>query len=108
MRFSLPLIALAAVASPLSATNAPVDAIVTVRVSYADVDLTTEAGRAAVAARVEAEVRKACTIETNSRFGYGRDIVDETCVAEARAEALAKVERVAAREARGGADVAAN
>lgn len=107
MRFALPLIALAAVAAPAIAAPA-VDETVTVRVAYGDVDVTSAAGRAAIEARIEASVRKACTLQGASRYAYGRTVIDDKCVADARVAALAEVERVAAADARSGRSVAAN
>lgn len=108
MRFTLPIIALAAFAAPATA-GAPVgEEIVDVRIAYADIDLSTNEGRAKLEQRVDAQLRKACTIETNSRYGYGRDIVDQKCVSEARTAALAEAQRIAASQARSGRQVAAN
>ncbi len=106
MRFLLPLIALAAVAAP--AVAAPAEETVTVRIAYGDVDVTTPEGRAAIEARIEARLRKACTLDNASRYTHGRPSVDGKCVADARTAALAEVERVAALEARSGRTVAAN
>ena len=103
MRFTLPLIALAALAAPAVAEDT-----VTVRVGYADVDVTTTEGRAALEARIDAKLRKACTVEGASRYTYGRPAVDSKCVADARAAALAEVERVASLQTRNGRSVAAN
>lgn len=106
MRLILSAVALAAaVATPAIAAG---DETVTVRVTYADIDLASAEGRAAIEARVNAKLREACTVATNSRYSYGRDIVDEKCVAEARTVALAEVERLAAAERRAGGQVAAN
>jgi UrcA family protein len=107
MRFTLPLIALAVVAAPVAAEPAA-DQTVTVRIAYGDVDVTTPEGRAALEARIEAKLRKACTVEAAGRYSAGRSSVDSKCVAEARVAALAEVERVAATEARSGRSVAAN
>ncbi|WP_298471192.1 UrcA family protein [uncultured Erythrobacter sp.] len=84
------------------------DKTITVSIAYGDIDLSTAEGRAKLEKRVEARLRDACTIETNSRYGYGRDIVDQKCVAEARTAALNEAERIAATDARGGRQVAAN
>ena len=108
MRFTLPLIALAAVAAPVLAAPRADEQTVSVRVAYGDVDLTSEAGRAALEARIDAKLRQACKIEGASRYTYGRSLVDEKCVADGRTAALAEVERVAAAEARRGRAVAAN
>ncbi len=108
MRFILPLAAIAAVAAPVSAAGSLADDIVTVRIAYGDIDLSTSEGRAALEQRVDAQLRKACTIESNSRYGYGRDIVDQKCVADARKAALAEAERIAASRSRAGGLVAAN
>ncbi|NJO13760.1 MAG: UrcA family protein [Rhizobiales bacterium] len=107
MRFVLPLIALTAIAAPAVAAPAG-DDMVTVRVAYGDVDVTTAEGRAAIEARINAKVRKACTVEAAARYSYGRSVIDEKCVGDARVAALAEVERVAAVEARSGRAVAAN
>ena len=106
MRLILSALALAAIAAPVAAE--PGEETVTVRIAYADIDLTSAEGRAAFEQRVEAELRAACTIETNSRYGYGQDIVDESCVNDARTAALAAAERIAANQSRSGREVAAN
>jgi UrcA family protein len=108
MRFTLPLIALAAVAAPVLAAPQADDKVVTLRVAYDDVDLTSAEGRSALEARIDAKLRQACAIDGVARYTYGRKLVDEKCVAEARTAALAEVERVAAAEARRGRAVAAN
>lgn len=108
MRFTLPLIALAAVAAPVLAAPQADEQTVTLRVAYGDVDVTTTEGRAALEARINAKLRQACRIEGVARYAYGRTLVDEKCVAEGRTAALAAVERVAAAEARSGRTVAAN
>ena len=108
MRFTLPLIALAAVAAPVLAAPQAGEETVTLRVAYGDVDLTSAEGRAALEARIDAKLRQACALEGAARYTYGRKPVDEKCVAEARTAALAEVERVAAAEARRGRAVAAN
>ena len=102
MRFTLPLIALAALAAPVAAET------VTVRVGYGDVDVATAEGRAALEARIEARLKKACANEGAARYTYGRAPVDSKCMAEARTVALAEVERVASAEARSGRSVSAN
>jgi UrcA family protein len=106
MRFILPLIAFAAVAAPAVAASA--EEIVTVRIAFADADVATTEGRAALEARIDARLRKACELEAASRYSFGRTAVDSKCVAEARTVALAEVERVAALQARSGRTVAAN
>lgn len=110
MRHTLSLIALAALAAaplsaPVSAANA--DKVRTVRIAYGDVDVTTAEGRAAIEARIDAKLRRACTSEA-SRYTYGRPVVDSQCVIDARAAALTEVERVAAGQTRSGRTVAAN
>lgn len=107
MRFTLPLIALAAVAAPVVAAPTA-EETVTVRINYGDVDVTSAEGRTAIEARINAKLRKACTLDGASRYTYGRGVVDDKCVADARTAALAEVERVAAAQARSGRAVAAN
>lgn len=104
MRFTLPLIALAALATPVLAA----EDVVNLRVSYADLDVTSEAGRAALEARVAAKLRKVCTIEGVSRYTFNRTRRDEKCLSEGLASARAEVERVAAAEQRRGREIAAN
>jgi UrcA family protein len=104
MRFTLPLIALAAIAAPAFASEEVVD----VRISYADLDLTTEAGRAALESRVAAKLRKACTIDAAGRFALGRTQRDADCIAQGLAVAKVEAERVAALQQRRGREVAAN
>ena len=108
MRFTLPLIALAAIAAPVLAAPQAGEQTVTLRVAYGDVDVTSAEGRAALEARIDAKLRQACSIDGVARYTYGRKLVDEKCIAEARTAALAEVERVAAAEARRGCAVAAN
>ncbi|MEM6908101.1 MAG: UrcA family protein [Pseudomonadota bacterium] len=108
MRFVLSLLALAAVAAPAAAAPQTGEEVLTVRISYDDIDLSTAAGREALEQRVQVELREACTIERNNRYGYGRTIVDQKCMNDARAEAQAEVERVATAAARRGRQVAAN
>lgn len=107
MRFALPLIALAAIAAPAVASPSA-EETVTVRIAYGDVDVTSTEGRAALEARIDAKLRKACTIDGAARYTHGRSTIDDKCVAEGRTAALAEVERVAATEARSGRAVAAN
>lgn len=107
MRFVVPLIALVAAAAPAFA-NPTNDQTVTVRIAYGDVDVTSVDGRAALEARIDAKLRKACAIERSARYTHGRAAIDGQCVADARVAALAEVERVAALEARRGRAVAAN
>jgi UrcA family protein len=106
MRFTLPLIALAAIAAPIAPASA--EKLVTVRIGYADVDVTTAEGRAALEARIEARLRKACSLEAAARYSFSRADVDSKCLADARTAARAEIERVAAAEMRSGREVAAN
>ena len=110
MRFVLtaPALALALVtaATPAAFAADVAEETVTVRVDIADLDLSSADDRAVLEARVEAELREACT--TSSRYSFGRDILDEKCLADARSAALAQVERIAASDARSGGAVSAN
>lgn len=113
MRFSLsalalPALSLAALAAPLAAAPAPAEEVVTVRINYSDIDLTSVEGQAALEARIDAQLRKACTITKSSPYGYGRPLRDEACIAKARSEAIAKADRIAAAKQRSGREVAAN
>lgn len=108
MRFTLPLIALAVLAAPVAAAPKAGDEVVTVRINTADFDLTSEEGRVALEARIEAKLREACTISKRFVYDYGRPLRDETCIANARAEAMAKAERVIAASQRAGRQAAAN
>lgn len=108
MRFTLPLIALAAIAAPVVAAPLDAEEIVTVRVAYGDLDVTSPEGRAALEARIDAKLRQACTVESIARYSNGRSARDANCITEARTAALAEVERVAAAEVRSGRTVAAN
>ena len=106
MRYTLSLIALAALAAaPVSAANA--DEVRTVRIAYGDVDVTTAEGRATLEARIDAKLRKACSLGA-SRYTHGRWVVDSQCLTKARAAALTEVERLASDQTRGGRTVAAN
>lgn len=103
MGFILPLAALLAAAAPAVA-----DDVVTVRIAHGDVDVSTTEGRAALEARIDTQLRKACALPGTARFVHGRDAVDGKCVADARAVALAEVERLASRGTRSAGAVAAN
>jgi UrcA family protein len=104
MRFTFPLIALIAIAAPAVAD----EEVVAVRVSYADLDVTSEAGRATLESRFAAKLRQACTVESVGRFAFGRAKRDQECIAEGLAMAKVEVERVAALQQRRGREVAAN
>ncbi len=104
MRFALPILALAALAAPAAAN----EETVIVRVDFADLDLSQDQARVALEERIEAQLRDACTVDIRSRYAYGRTIVDEQCVAEARQAAFAEVERAVMARARSGREVAAN
>lgn len=103
MRFTLPLLALAAIAAPAAAEQA-----VTVKIAYGDVDVTTAEGRAALEARIDAQLKKACAHPSAGRYLHASNVVDSKCVAEARSAALAEVEKAVAMEQRSGRAVAAN
>ena len=103
MRFILPLIALAALAAPAAAEQ-----VVTVKIGYGDVDVTTAEGRAALEARIDARLKKACALPAAARYTHTRTAVDSKCIADARIAALAEVEKVAALQQRSGRAVAAN
>ena len=109
MRIILSTLALAAAAAmPVAASAQAAEEVVTVRVGVADLDLTTSQGRAALEARLDAQLRKACRIDTRTRYALGQDMIDEKCVTEARSAALAEAERIAAADARSAREVAAN
>lgn len=106
MRFALPLIALASLATP--AVAQPLDEVIDVRITFADAEIATAEGRAALESRIDAKLRKACTVDASARYTYGRPLLDTKCLAEARVAALAEVERVASLKAGSGRTVAAN
>lgn len=103
MRFTLPLIAIVALAAPAAAEQ-----VVTVKIGYGDVDVTTAEGRAALEARIDARLKKACATPAAARYSHSRSAVDSKCVADARVAALAEVEKVVAMQQRSGREVAAN
>jgi UrcA family protein len=103
MRFILPLIALAELAAPAAAEQ-----VVTVKIGYGDVDVTTAEGRAALEARINARLKRACATPAAARYTHTGKAVDRKCIADARVAALAEVERVAALQQRSGRQVAAN
>jgi len=103
MRFTLPLLALVALAAPAAAEK-----VVTVKIGYGDVDVTTAEGRAALEARIDARLKKACAAPGAARYTLNRNAVDSKCVADARLAALAEVEKVVALQQRSGREVAAN
>ncbi|WP_296023005.1 UrcA family protein [uncultured Altererythrobacter sp.] len=78
---------LAIVASPAVANTETVE----IRVSVADLDLNTAAGRTALEERVAREARKACKIE--AAVDRAPEKTDWDCVEAAKIAALAKVDR---------------
>lgn len=108
MRFTLSLIALAAFATSVAAAPGVGESTVTVQISFADIDLSKAEGRAVLEARIESKLREACTLDNASRYSYGGAIVDEKCLANARAMALAEVEQAIAANTRRGGELAAN
>ena len=108
MRFTLPLLAIVAIATPASAQADATHEAVTVRISTADLDLSTSEGRKILDARIETKLRKACEIESASNFSYGGKTIDRACLADARAQARARVEQIAGTPSRSGREVAAN
>jgi UrcA family protein len=108
MRLTACLIALCAITSPAVAAPQSTEEPVSLRVPYADLDLTLEADRSALEARVSASLRKACRASAGSRYTLGRKPVDEKCVADGIAATKVEVERLAAAEMRRGREVAAN
>jgi len=109
MRFTLSTAALAlALIVPVTAATAAGEETVTVRVDLADIDLSSSEGREAAEARLNDELRAACTIKANPRYSFGRDVVDQKCLSDARNSALTQVERIVASETRSGGAVAAN
>lgn len=107
MRRLLPMIALAAATSPLAAAS-PEDKIVEVRISIAGIDLSDAAARAELEARIEQQLREACTVPAALPYASRRTTLDEDCLADARAEANAQVERAVLAQARSGRAIAAN
>ncbi len=79
--------ALTLVATPAIANTETVE----VRVSVADLDLNTAAGRTALEERVAREARKVCKIE--AAFDRVPEKTDWDCVEAAKSAALAKVDR---------------
>lgn len=107
MRFTIPLIALAAIAAPLNAAvPAPAEEVVDVRIDVTGLDLSSASGREAAEALIEAELRAACTVDSASP--YRLQTVDTRCVEAARADAMAQVERMIASASRAGSELAAN
>jgi len=106
MRIASFALVLAAIAAPAAAL--PGDETVTVRIDYADLDLSRAEARATLEQRVEAKIRDACTIETRSRYSRDRSPVDEQCVVEARQSAMTKVDRAIAAISRSAGTIAAN
>lgn len=82
MRFILPLIALAALAAPAAAEQ-----VVTVKIGYGDIDVTTAEGRAALEARIDARLKKACALPATARYTHTGTAVDSKCIADARSAA---------------------
>ncbi len=105
MRFTLPLLAIVAIATPAVAAA---DEVVTVRITTADLNLNTQEGRKALDARINAKLRKACEVESASRYSYGSKVIDRACLANARTQARAKADELAANSSRSGREVAAN
>ncbi|MEL7445258.1 MAG: UrcA family protein [Pseudomonadota bacterium] len=106
MRFTIPLLALAAAAVPATASAQAAEQVVTVRISAEGIDLSTEAGRAELEAKISAKLRKACTVKGATRLQL--KTVDESCLADARDAASAQAERIASAQTRSSGAIAAN
>ena len=111
MRLSLQLIApvlagLALAPQALAAADEN-EQTVTVRIVHADLDLTKAEDRAELEKRVEANLRRACMRPSRPLYVHN-PLVDRQCVEDARAVALAEVERVASAASRETRKVAAN
>lgn len=65
------------------------DETVTIAVQVSDLDLNTAAGRNVLEQRIEARVRDACQVRTV--LGFNLRSTDWDCVADAKADALAKL-----------------
>lgn len=106
MRYALPLIAIAAIATP---SVAAAEEVVTVSIATADLDLTTKQGRKALDARIEVELRKACKIEkSRSASLFGSGSIDRICLVNARAKARAQVKKLVEGAGRSEGQVAAS
>jgi UrcA family protein len=101
------MIALAALAAAPAAAQ-PIGDTVTVRIAFADAEVATPEARAALEARIDDRLRKACSLESAARYTFGRAVVDGKCLADARVAALAEVDRIAAAKAPNARTVAAN
>lgn len=91
---------------PLSATAAPilVEAVPTAKVSFADLDLTAEAGKASLSRRIAAAAKQVCG--TPSARELNTILARERCRKNAVASANMQVERlVATRLAKAGRNV---
>ncbi|MEP3422329.1 MAG: UrcA family protein [Erythrobacter sp.] len=109
MRKTLTAAAIAlALIVPTTAASASNAQTVTVRVDVGNFDLSSSEGREAAEAHVNAKLVEACTVETRLRYNFGRNVVDQKCLADARSAARAQVERVAANDARASGAIAAN
>ena len=107
MRHTLSMIALAALVSAPAMAAPAAEKGRTVRIAYSDLDVTTPEGRAAVEARIDSRLRKACTFEA-SRYTLGHPVLDDQCFTNARAAALTELNRVVALKSRSGRAIAAN
>lgn len=105
MRFITPLLSLAVLAAPATIAAQDNATTIPVRISYADIDLSTTDGRAVLETRIDAKLRDACSSKPSARYTYGRTITDKKCVEDARAQAKAAI---AQRNARGGRQASAN
>lgn len=96
----LSIAALAAVALPalLLAGAASAD---TAQLRYNDLDLTTEAGKAELAKRIDATVRKACTPETVTGSRIPNRAAQEQCIVDARRQIEEKIAMRAGRASYG-------
>ncbi|MEP0189609.1 MAG: UrcA family protein [Erythrobacter sp.] len=110
MRFTLSLLAIAAIATPAVAQPGAANetVAVTVKISTVGLDLSTNEGRKALNARIESKLRKACEIENASAFSFGGKTIDRACLANARTQARAKAAELAGISSRSGREVAAN
>ena len=110
MRNLLPLAIIAgALAAPATAAGPLVEEKVTeVRIDLEAYDLSSDADRAVLERRINAQLRKACTSQAAFPYGGKTDRLDEKCFTDARREAMAQVEAAALAASTNTQEVAAS
>ncbi len=110
MRTLLPLAILAGALAVPAAAAGPLseEKVTEVRINLDAFDLTSDADRAVLEQRIDAQLRKACTAQAAFPYGGKTERLDEKCFTDARREAMAQVEAAALAASTNTQEVAAS